>query len=61
MTKKDAVLMAKYGITSEQKTVYYYEKHKYDKLEDAVNYAKIVESKENDDKSDSINKLQETS
>lgn len=52
MTEKDANLMAKYGITSEQKMVYHYKNHKYDKLEDAINYAKKVESKENDEESE---------
>jgi len=52
MTKKDANLMAKYGITCEQKMVYFYKKHKYDKLEDAINYAKKVESKESEDTSE---------
>ena len=32
-------LMAKYGITHEQKTVYFYRGHKYDKLRDAIRYA----------------------
>ena len=33
-------LMAEYGITHEQKTVYFYRGHTYDKLSDAVRYAR---------------------
>ena len=48
MTTKDDNLMAKYGITYERKTVYCYKTHKYDKLEDALKYAKVEELKQND-------------
>jgi hypothetical protein len=33
-------LMAEYGITHEQKSVYFYQGHKYDKLGDAIRYAR---------------------
>ena len=42
MTEKENELMKIYGITAETKTVYFYDKYKYDKLSDAVQYAKIT-------------------
>ena len=33
-------LMAEYGITHEKKSVYFYRGHKYDKLSDAIRYAR---------------------
>lgn len=43
MTDDDQKLMERYKITFEEKTVhyFYYEDFKYEKLSDAVNYAKI--------------------
>lgn len=41
MTEEENKLMEIYGITTEAKTVYLYDKYKYDKLSDAVQYAKI--------------------
>jgi len=43
MTEDNQKLMEQYQITFEQKTVYcfYYKGYKYEKLSDAVNYAKI--------------------
>jgi hypothetical protein len=43
VTDDDKNLMQRYGITFEEKTVhyFYYEGYKYDKLGDAVNYARI--------------------
>ncbi len=32
--------MAEYGITHEKKSVYFYRGHKYDKLDDAIRYAR---------------------
>ncbi len=32
--------MAEYGITHEKKSVYFYRGHKYDKLSDAIRYAR---------------------
>jgi hypothetical protein len=39
-TEDEQKLMAKYGITEERKSVYYYQGYKYDKLGDAVRYAR---------------------
>ena len=41
MTEEDRKLMEQYGITWEQKTVYYYMGHKYEHLENALKYARI--------------------
>lgn len=44
MSKTDQELMTDYGITSEQTFVYRYKEHKYNKLSDAVKYAKSDKS-----------------
>ena len=41
MSEDDKVLMAQYGITAETVTIYSYKEHRYDKLQDAVNFAKL--------------------
>ena len=41
MTEEEVKLMERYGITCEQKTVYYYKGYKYERLDDALKYAKI--------------------
>ena len=38
--EKARELMAEYGITQEEKSVYRYQGHKYDRLSDAIRYAK---------------------
>jgi hypothetical protein len=40
MSEQDKTLMAEYGITSSLKTVYFYKEYRYDRLSDALNYAK---------------------
>lgn len=40
MTEEEKKMMDQYGITSQQKTVYLYNGHKYDNLKDAISYAK---------------------
>jgi hypothetical protein len=47
MTEEDQKLMEMYEITFEKKTVYYffYKGYKYEKLSDALNYAKIDKSR----------------
>ncbi|NKC01947.1 MAG: hypothetical protein GKR90_26075 [Pseudomonadales bacterium] len=42
MTDEETRLMDEHGITCETKTVYHFRTHKYDRLQDALNYAKIV-------------------
>ena len=41
MTEQERKLMQQYAITSEEKTVYHYMHFKYDKLDDALVFAKI--------------------
>ena len=40
MTDDDEELMERYGITCEHNTVYYYMGYKYERLRDALNFAK---------------------
>lgn len=39
MNEKDKALMAKYDITSAEKTEYFYKDYKYGDLKSAINYA----------------------
>lgn len=41
MNESEMRMVELYGIRSEHKTVYFYNGHKYDKLKDAINYAKL--------------------
>jgi hypothetical protein len=45
-TEEELKSMAHYGITHEVKSVYLYEGHKYDKLSDALRYARINSTRE---------------
>ena len=47
MTDDEIRWMDHYGITSEQKNVYRFRRIAYDRLQDAINYAKIVTDREN--------------
>jgi hypothetical protein len=40
MSKQDKTLMAEYGITSTDKKVYTYKEYRYDRLSDALSYAR---------------------
>jgi hypothetical protein len=40
MSEQDKTLMAEYGVTSSTKTVYFYKEYRYDRLSDALSYAK---------------------
>ena len=40
MSEQDKPLVAEYGITSSPKTVYFYKECRYDRLSDALSYAK---------------------
>ena len=46
MNESDKKLMQDYGITSEQRTVFFWKDYKYEKLADAVKYAKSVTERE---------------
>ena len=39
-SEEEQKLMVQYGITHETKSVYFYQGHKYDKLNDAIRYAR---------------------
>ena len=41
MNEKDRQTMAVHGITCETRNVYFYKGYKYDRLDDAVRYARI--------------------
>ena len=41
MNETEKRMVELYGIRPEHKTVYFYNGHKYDKLKDAINYAKL--------------------
>ena len=45
MSEEDKKVMEKYGITYEQRTVFFWNDHKYERLVDAVNYAKLASAK----------------
>lgn len=49
MSENDIALMAQYGITSEPKLIYSYKEHRYDKLQDAINFA-ILDTKPDEKK-----------
>ena len=46
MTQDENQNMNHYGITSEQRTIYRFRGIAYDRLQDAINYAKIVTDRE---------------
>jgi hypothetical protein len=39
-TEEEKKMMAQFGITQEFKSVYFYEGHRYEKLSDAIGYAR---------------------
>ncbi|MCW8876910.1 MAG: hypothetical protein OQJ89_16590 [Kangiellaceae bacterium] len=41
MKTNDKSMIEKYGITCEQKSIYKYKAYRYDKLLDAINFAKL--------------------
>ncbi len=43
MSEEETLLMEKYGISSEVKTVFHYQGQKYDRFQDALNYARKVD------------------
>ena len=47
MTEDEIQWMNYYGITNEQKDIYRFRGIAYDRLQDAINYAKIVTDREN--------------
>ncbi|MEZ5501708.1 MAG: hypothetical protein R3E50_03255 [Halioglobus sp.] len=45
ISEEDQLLMAQYHIRAETRTIFYSEGYKYDKLQDALNYARLVEER----------------
>jgi len=41
MNSDDRKLMEQFGITAESKTIYHFEGYRYERLSDAINYARI--------------------
>jgi hypothetical protein len=39
-SEEEQKMMVQYGITHEKKSVYFYQGHKYDRLSDAIRYAR---------------------
>jgi len=48
MTDEEKELMNQYGITGGAKTVFHFQEHKHDRLEDAVSHAKKLRVIENE-------------
>jgi hypothetical protein len=40
MRKQDKIMMAEYGISRSSRTTYFYKEYRYDRLSDALSYAK---------------------
>jgi hypothetical protein len=45
MSEEDKRVMEKHGIICEQRTVFFWKDYKYERLVDAVNYAKLASAK----------------
>lgn len=41
MSEENKTLMAQYGITCEPKLIYSYKQHRYENVEQAINFARI--------------------
>ena len=48
LSTEERELMVKYNITVETKRAFYFEDYKYDKLDDAVRYARLSAEREKD-------------
>ena len=40
MRKQDKIMMAEYGISRSSRTTYFYKEYRYDRLSDALSYAR---------------------
>ena len=49
MDEHDNSLMAQYGITAETKVLFHYDGYRYERLADAVNYARLQQTQLNND------------
>ena len=52
ISQEDKDLMQQYNIHTETRTVFYYEGYKYEKLQDAINYARLSAERERDSAED---------
>ena len=50
MSDEEKTLMAQYGITGELKMIYSYKQHRYENINDAINFAKIDTNHDQDNK-----------
>lgn len=50
MDEDDERLMAQYGITAETKVRFHFDGHRYERLTDAVNYARLQQTQSKNDK-----------
>lgn len=49
MNEENKRLMAKYGITCEPKMIYSYKQHRYENVEQAINFARIDAKRDQED------------
>jgi hypothetical protein len=45
MDEHDASLLAQYGIKTETKVLFHFDGHRYERLADAVSYARLLQTK----------------
>ena len=48
MSEETKTLMAQYGITCEPKLIYSYKQHRYENVEQAINFARIDAARDQD-------------
>ena len=48
MSEETKTLMAQYGITCEPKMIYSYKQHRYENVEQAINFARIDATRDQD-------------
>jgi len=48
MSEETKTLMAQYGITCEPKLIYSYKQHRYENVEQAINFARIDATRDQD-------------
>ncbi len=49
MDEHDTSLLAQYGITAETKVLFHFDGHRYERLADAVNYARLQQTPSKED------------
>ena len=56
MNDENKMLMEKYGITCEPKMIYSYKQHRYENVEQAINFARIDAARDQEDSSHTATK-----